>query len=459
MKDFMASHIHLRPLAHAVILGVMGLSGCTASAPLDQWQHPSTVYEDGGEWPENSDMIGNRILVEQIRRSPDYRHATGCADDPETAREAALSALVQSVRVHVIARTRSQVEEQGDSLDSVFDRTIQTASAMSIHGLRSESWRDGARYCAIAYVHTDSLMAGYERSRGQMFTLIRDAHNAREAGRLGDALRSLFWAYLLAGSLPDPREVEVSGTNLTEPLSALLAGMRSITEGLTIRADRPAREGTLISVALHAEFEGGPVEQLDFRYYRGHGQEFGSFRRGRPEIIELDTEITNPVLNLMHVYRGDLVRNPDLLAAYQTMGEPELDLYVTVPVSYPWKESPRSEPGGAGPPRVPPLERPTDLPPAMHGLLACDDGASFAHALDVYRRNDRLVVGRSHHDVQRPDLQVFLAVVDPDDNQVRPIVLSPTEDGYLDLRSQVRHQDLREFRGRRLIYIGVPRRP
>jgi len=418
--------------------------------------------------------------VERIKQSPDHRYGIGCADDPDNARQAALNTLVQSVRVHVVTHSRSRVEDHGDEVTSQFERTVQSNSSMPIHGLRSLAWRDGDQHCAMAYVRHDSLAAGFERSEAQMHNLIRDAGFARETGRLGDALRNLFWAYLLAGSLLESCTVTVPGTDLTEPTTALLAGIRAISEGLSIQTGRPDMEGSLITLPLYAEFEGRPVEQIDFRYYRGHGQEWLSYRHGRSNMVELDFERTNLVLNLLHVYSGDLNRHPELAAAYQAMGQPELDLYVTVPVRYPWHESLPPEPqvssalpqGRKLPPEMlppphrrpapsqtPPSEAPARLPQPIRSLLACEDGPSFARTLKIYQRNGRLVVGQSQADVQHLRPRIFLALVDPDRENLQPILLAPVANGFRDLRSQTHHSHLSDFRGWRLIHLGVPESP
>lgn len=392
--------------------------------------------------------------VAQIRRSAHHHSGIACADHPDAAWEAALSELAASLQTHVSVNTRREVTEIDGSLNAEFARSSEMSTSLPIHGCRKITWNDGALHCALAYVRRDSLLAGFETYKVRARSLVAEAHQARASGQLADALRGLYWAYLLVLSVPDTCALEVPGTEITEARLALPAGLRAIAEGLSVTAGRPTRDGGLILVPLQARFEGRDVQRLDFEYYRGHGQDYASFRNGRQEVIELDLEVTNLVLSLRHRYPGDMASQPELAGAYRALGEPSFDLRVTVPVHYPWRDDrPAAEPG------VPTVDAPAALPRPIQSLLACGDTGSFDRTLDIYRRNGRLQVAARRQDIVSPHASVYLALVDPEAASRPPVLLQAQAGGYVDLRSGSKHTELAEFRGRRVIYIATMEMP
>ena len=444
--------------------------------------------------PNRPDDAVSLARERTIRASGEYRWGEGFSNDEEEARKAALQDLAQKIQVQIRTEAKAEAGEcDGKVFGSYVESTV-AVSNLSLRGLDVLTFRERVGVRAFAYIHRDSLAASFARTKLRIREMATAAHEAAQDGRVADALRQCYWAYLLTHTIVDTLHLSALGTAATWPAEALRGMIRGIVDSLTVRADTCTREADIVYARLHFDYRGRPVKNLDFSYYSGVGTDYGSVHELGQEIVPLYAEPGKLILNLMYEYPLEMKAYPDLCDLQETFKSERFNNTTFVNLSYPWKRhghSPAAVPttgadsSGSGtaasrlgtgsgnaempdstaqkatlPPKIGPPMGELELdstPPPIRVLVDVRGTREFLSSLGIYFQDGRL------WRVAAPDFTdggtepTYAAVFDAD--SVRGI-FRLERSGVIDLRSGQHVPSLSSaFRGLRVVYFRSAIKP
>ena len=395
----------------------------------------------------------------EVRTSRRYRYGEGLGASPEQAKEAARHQLVAGISALIVSREEVEIRETSRGLAEEYRKSSQLLTAMQLDGLEYLELPMPAadRYRYLAFVSEENFQQGLARQRDRIRSKVSQALAAAEQGRLDDALRLGYWAYLLAHTV-DSAAVDWPGVQLADARAALAEGLGKLVGQVRFEAEPARQESEGIGIPLRATYDGRPVT-IDVSLYTGAGMTFARIREGSGylELHRMPDEVLAPRqelhLQVLYAYEGRMRQFPEIEALYEVFRDRPLDTWVRVEVVFPFVKEAKPEPKR-------PADRPTAAPekpaewPLPIVILADQPGTrELLDGLQAYQRQGRL---RFFTRRPAPGLhELYVAVAD--EQQVWGIFWVDAE-GFVDVRRQRRLTSLQEYAGARQIWI-LPSQP
>jgi len=400
-----------------------------------------------------------------IRASDSYRWGEGRGTSVEQAKEAARHELVTKIRTLITSTAVHELTETESALISEHRIANRVLSVMQLEGLAYlELTPLNDHYRFLAFVPEAALQSSMARQRAQIRSMAVQAVQAASEGRLDDALRLTYWAYLLAHTV-DTVAVALPGVRLSDPRQALVQSLDFLVDRVSFQAAPAVLEHGIIGVPLQVTYEGQPAT-VDLWLYTGAGMDFPHVSEGRGYIeLHWDPETLSAreqelQLRLLYAYEGWMGRFPEIEALHELLGQQELDTWVEVPVVFPFvEEEPALEPSRRLVSKALP-ETSQQAPLAVRVLASQTETEAFMDALQIYARNGRLSYHRERPEpgvAQAGSLGMYVAVMTG--NRVLGVFLVG-EEGYIEVRQQVRLTSLErpEFAGGYKVWL-MPTQP
>ena len=306
----------------------------------------------------NASDADDLILETKIKNSGEYRFGEATDVDPEKAKERARRDLCQKIYVAIAATSdRVVIEKDSNFSDSTVMKT-KTYSALSLQNLGSLMFQEKNLIRAIAYIDTGSLALSFDASKEKVSDMVKIAMQAETEGRIDDALKMLYWAYLRTHSYVGELDIDLGGVEVTDARMAISEKMKRITDNLVVKAEPCYRKASSVGSALSFFYNGQPVQSLEFGYQCGDGDDYGNVENGKPVHITLYHSLnthTYPLwLCLEYEYLREMRTQPEVINLYDIFKDKKFELNVCVDLVAPWIPAPNIVPGTTMPAKKPP---------------------------------------------------------------------------------------------------------
>ncbi|MDE7160815.1 MAG: LPP20 family lipoprotein [Muribaculaceae bacterium] len=242
--------------------------------------------------------------AERIMADDEYIYGVGTGADRQQAMQQALAEMTAKISVNVTATTSITSDEtsRGDGLidsQTQLKSVIKSYSApANLEGMESV-WLDdrGPEYRVMTYLKRSRVEKMFQRRRDNVANLVREGVRAEEAGKIDLALRYLYQAYVVLGSLPDARDFKAPVSGEQVLLSTWIPEkMRDICSGVRFgiaEVSKPDEAGGR-TISLMAHYNGEPVTSIGFSYWRGQ-QGQSPILTARDGMSEIEVGPTTPL--------------------------------------------------------------------------------------------------------------------------------------------------------------------
>ena len=255
---------------------------------------------------------------ENVKTDTSYIWGEGWGSSVDEADQQALSSLVSKITIAVVSDFR-QVEEQilSSSGDEHFLMQSNRSSAYSnvtLSNTHRVVLKNGRKAHVGRWIHRDELDVIFTDRKSRILEYEDLASDAELAGRLDDALRYHYWAYVLLRSLQRPSELRSEGGLML--LNSIPESISSILEDVHVRMT--SHTGDVVK--LNFTFRGRPVGGLDFSYFDGaRWASLTSVRSGLASLDMAPGALADYIqLRIEYAYCGDSLMDGEL---YDTMSE------------------------------------------------------------------------------------------------------------------------------------------
>ncbi|MBR4242515.1 MAG: LPP20 family lipoprotein [Bacteroidaceae bacterium] len=208
-----------------------------------------------------------------IRNSNEYVWGEGTGSTLQEADQNALSDLAANISVVVRSDFTEQIREtisQGKDIDSetIINSYIKTYSNITLNNTKRMELQEIPYFRVGRYILKSEIENLFQLRLGKAQHMIDDAIEAEKAGKVDEALRHYYRAYLLAQSLPNPSKALYKDEDGDEHLitSWVPQQMRDLMDD--VECKMVSRDGDEIEVLF--TLNGKPVESLDFTYFDGY---------------------------------------------------------------------------------------------------------------------------------------------------------------------------------------------
>lgn len=217
--------------------------------------------------------------ADAIMADDSYIYGNGVGNDHQEAMQSALADMIGKISVNIASSSSYTADEtmHGDgSIDSNnrMSMVIKSYSApANLEGVESVWLSDKAPdFRVMTYLKRSQVEKMFERRRDNVANLVREGIRAEEGGKIDLALRYLYHAYAILGSLPDARSLTVDIDGTPRLLSAWIPEqMRDICAGVRFgiaEVSKPDDAGGR-TVSIMAHYKDEPVTSIGFSYWRG----------------------------------------------------------------------------------------------------------------------------------------------------------------------------------------------
>lgn len=249
---------------------------------------------------------------EGVKADGAYLWGEGWGASVEEADRQALSSLVSRIAVAVVNDFR-QVEEQVRSSggETHYLKRSSRSSAYSnvtLSNTHRVVLREGRKSHVGRWIHRDELEVIFSDRKSRITEYEACALQAEQAGRVDDALRYHYWAYVLLRSLPRPCELRSGDGRLL--VNAIPESISAILDDVDVRMI--SHVGDVVRLGI--SFRGRPVGGLDFRYFDGaRWSPLTSARAGLATLDMAPGALADYLqLKLEYAYSGDSLMDAEL---------------------------------------------------------------------------------------------------------------------------------------------------
>ena len=271
--------------------------------------------------------------AEEIRGQEErYIYGEGIANDPEEAYTAALHDMVRKISVTVSGHTHSEltggIAADGSDLTSEQFKSVVDSytTPASLEGVQTISLSDGPEFSRFVYMPVENIRKMHERRRNNVADLARSGIRARDNGKIDDALRHLYRAYVLLQSLPAPSEVTEMVDGEQRVLSnwipdAMKDIINKVSFGIaSVKKDDTDPDNPGEQVELTVKYDGRPVTTCTFKYGTSSGYSPLVTARDGMALIELAPSVPrNPLkLYVEYLFKNENHANAELRPMLET---------------------------------------------------------------------------------------------------------------------------------------------
>lgn len=200
-----------------------------------------------------------------------YISGEGWGDSLEEAEQNALAAMIRQISVVVIQDFEvTNIEKQYNDdteVQSYLENKIQTYSNATLTNTETMVLSQEPDAHVARWMKRSELEKVFEGRRAKVREYMINAEKAESKGKVDDALRNYYWAYILLTTLPLPSEMKHIDAEKNEHtlVTYIPERMNEICESIT--ASVASRNGDDLN--LFFTYEGKPVASLDYTYFDG----------------------------------------------------------------------------------------------------------------------------------------------------------------------------------------------
>lgn len=249
---------------------------------------------------------------EGVKADSSFIWGEGWGSSIEEADQQALSSLISKITIAVVSDFR-QVEEQvissrGDEHYLMQSNRSSAYSNVTLSNTHRVVLRSGRRSHVGRWIHRDELEIIFADRRSRILEYEDCALAAERAGRVDDALRYHYWAYVLLRSLQRPSELRSSDGRML--LNSIPESITAILDDVNVRMTSHIGD----VVKLNFTFRGRPVGGLDFTYFDGaRWSPVTSVRSGQASLDMAPGALAETIqLRVEYAYRGDSLMDGEL---------------------------------------------------------------------------------------------------------------------------------------------------
>lgn len=266
---------------------------------------------------QEADSSAQAKANEIMANSDEYIYGLGYGDDPEEAYMSALSNMVTQISVAVEASSHIEMEESTGngtrSSSEMFRSVVDSYTAsVALEGVKALVLEDGSCYRRFVYIPRENIARMYERRRNKLEDLARSGIRARDNGKVDDALRHLYRAYVLLQSLPAPSGVTAKVDGEERVLANWIPEtMRDIIDKVSfaiasVKKDETDPDNPGSTVELLVNYDGKPATTCTFKYGTAAGYSSLITARDGLAMIEVGPSVS---MNPLKLYVEYLFRN------------------------------------------------------------------------------------------------------------------------------------------------------
>lgn len=249
---------------------------------------------------------------EGVKADSSFIWGEGWGSSIEEADQQALSSLISKITIAVVSDFR-QVEEQvissrGDEHYLMQSNRSSAYSNVTLSNTHRVVLRSGRRSHVGRWIHRDELEVIFADRKSRILEYEQSALYAEQAGRLDDALRYYYWAYVLLRSLQRPSELRSDDGRML--LNSIPERISTILDDLDVRMSSHYND----VVKLNFTYRGRPVGGLDFTYFDGaRWSPVTSVRSGQASLDMAPGALAETIqLRVEYAYRGDSLMDGEL---------------------------------------------------------------------------------------------------------------------------------------------------
>ena len=354
----------------------------------------------------------DKILESQVKNSGEYRWGEAIDADRGQAKEWARRDLCQKIYVAITSSSDRTISESNAELSDTTTIKTQTYSALNLQNLNDLVLDESNQYRVVAYIDTASLNKSFEESKQKVSDIVNLALQAESEGRIGDALKMLYWAYLLTHTYCGELNLEFEGIDVLDARLAISEKMIRIIKNISVTAEPCYRKAGSVNSTLSFYYNDKPIQNLEFGYQCGEGDEFGYIDNGSSETITLYHDInsrTYPLwISIEYIYLGQMRRKPEILNLYEIFKNKELDLSICVELTAPWVAGKKEK---KKPVVIPPPPVKTGFSTTIEILADIKEKSEFDEALHDYNRSGKIIIARERSSIPSGN-NIFVVILD-----------------------------------------------
>jgi len=248
---------------------------------------------------------------EQIKDDDRFIWGEGWGHSVEEADRQALASLTSKISIAISGDFR-QVEEQvdgpsGTSYVSIKSNRLAMTSNATLFNTNRVVLNTGRKSHVGRWICRSELETVFSDRKDRVLEFEDQAQAAEIDGRIDDALKYHYWAYVLLRSIQRPSELRDEKGRML--LNTIPEQMNAIFDALSVSA---AKRGN--SLVITFSFKGRPIQGLDFRYFDGaHWSEPRSVSRGTAMVEMAPGALAEVVqVRIEYAYTGDAMMDPEL---------------------------------------------------------------------------------------------------------------------------------------------------
>ena len=249
---------------------------------------------------------------EGVKADSSFIWGEGWGSSIEEADRQALSSLISKITIAVVSDFR-QVEEQvissrGNEHYLMQSNRSSAYSNVTLSNTHRVVLRSGRRSHVGRWIRRDELEVIFADRKSRILEYEDCALKAEQAGRVDDALRYHYWAYVLLRSLQRPSELRSDDGKML--LNSIPECISAILDDINVRMTSHIGD----VVKLNFTFRGRPVGGLDFSYFDGaRWSSMTSVRSGQASLDMSPGALAEYIqLRVEYAYCGDSLMDGDL---------------------------------------------------------------------------------------------------------------------------------------------------
>ncbi len=256
-----------------------------------------------------------RQKAEVIKSMPDiYIFGVGYGGDAEEAYNDALHDMVkkisQTVSGHTSGKVTDELQADGSTVTTEqFTSVVESyTTPASLEGVQVIAVGGAPDFERFVYMPRENIRKMHERRRNNVADLARSGIRARDKGKVDDALRHLYRAYVLLQSLPEPSEVKEKIDGEEQTLAIWIPEtMREIVNKVSfgvasVSDDEEDPENGVKLVELNVKYDGKPATTCTFKYGTNSGYSPLITARDGMAVLEIAPDVPMKPLKLYVEY-------------------------------------------------------------------------------------------------------------------------------------------------------------
>ena len=236
----------------------------------------------------------------------------GWGSSVDEADQQALSSLVSKITIAVVNDFR-QVEQQvlsskGNEHYLMQSNRSSAYSNVTLSNTHRVVLRSGRKSHVGRWIRRNELDVIFADRKSRILEYEQSALYAEQAGRVDDALRYHYWAYVLLRSLQRPSELRSDDGRML--LNAIPESIAAILDDVDVRMS--GHYGDVVKLSF--TFRGRPVGGLDFTYFDGaRWSPMTSVHSGLASLEMAPGALAETIqLRVEYAYRGDSLMDGEL---------------------------------------------------------------------------------------------------------------------------------------------------